>query len=97
MESLPSSRDLMKVCERLTKGDGFQVDGIYKVAEQRPLEAQHVPTEDLIAAAHGAQPLPVLNSIPGGYYGARLHWDGSFTWKEQQRSQPSPLCSCSVP
>lgn len=49
------------------------------MAEQRPLEAQHVPTEDLVAAAHGSQPLAVLDAIPGGHNGTRLHWDGSLT------------------
>lgn len=74
------------VWDQLTECDGFQVDGIYKVAEQRPLETEHIPTEDLIAAAHGSQPLAVLNPIPGGHNGTWLHRDGSFTWNKQQHS-----------
>lgn len=51
-----------------------------EMGEQRPLEAQHVPAQDFITAAHGSQPLSVLDAVPGGHNGARLHWDGAFTW-----------------
>lgn len=81
--------------DHLTERDGFQVDGIYKVAEQRPLETQYVPAEDLIAAAHGSQPLAVLNPIPGGHNGTGLHWDGSFTWNKHQQTPSYPeITSC---
>lgn len=64
----------------LTQRDGLQVDGIEEMAEQRPLEAQYVPAQDLVAAAHGPQPLPVLDAIPGGDNGTGLHRDGALTW-----------------
>lgn len=53
------------------------------MAEQRPLEAQHVPAQDLVAAAHGPQPLPVLDAVPGGDNGAGLHRDGALAWATQ--------------
>lgn len=49
------------------------------MGEQRPLQAQHVPAQNLIAAAHGSQPLTVLDAVPGGNNGARLHRDGPLT------------------
>lgn len=63
-----------------TKRDGLQVDWVQEVAEQRSLQTQHVPAQDLITAAHGSQPLPVLDAVPGGHNGARLYWDGALAW-----------------
>lgn len=53
------------------------------MCEQRPLQAQHVPAQDLVAAAHGPQPLAVLDAVPGGDDGARLHRDGALAWTEK--------------
>lgn len=53
----------------LTECDGLQVDGMQEVGEQCPLQAQHVPAQDLIAAAHGSQSLTMLDAIPGGHNG----------------------------
>lgn len=36
-----------------TKCDGLQVDGMQEMAEQRPLETQHVPSQDLVTTTHG--------------------------------------------
>lgn len=40
-----------------------------EMGEQRPLEAQYIPTQDLVTAAHGSQPLSMLDAIPGGHNG----------------------------
>lgn len=50
------------------------------MGQQCPLQAKHVPAEDLVTAAHSAQPLSVLNAVPGRHNITRLHWDGAFTW-----------------
>lgn len=50
-----------------TKCDGLQVDGIQEVAKQSPLQAYHIPAQDLITAAHRPQPLAVLDAIPRWY------------------------------
>lgn len=52
-----------------TKRDGLQVDRMQEMGEQRPLQTQHVPAQDLITATHGSQPLTVLDAIPGGHNG----------------------------
>ena len=57
-----------------------------EMGEQRPLEAQHVPAQDLIAAAHGAQPLAVLDAVPGGDDGTGLHRDGALAWVKRQHT-----------
>lgn len=56
-----------------------------EMGEQRPLETQNVPAQDLITATHGSQPLPVLDAVPGGHNGTRLHWDGALAWNKQQQ------------
>ena len=76
------------VLANVTQSDGLEVDGVQEVAEQRPLQAQHVPAQDLVAAAHGPQSLPVLNAIPGGHDGTGLHRDGALTWRAHA---PAPL------
>lgn len=57
---------------------------MYKVAEQSPLQAQHIPAHDLIAAAHGSEALAVLDAVPSGHDGARLHRDGTLTWDSEE-------------
>lgn len=66
----------------ITKRDGLQVNGMKEMRQQCPLEAEHVPAQDLVAAAHGSQPFAVLNAVPSGYDVTRLHRDGSLTWKQ---------------
>lgn len=69
-----------------TECDGFQVDGMQEMGKQCPLQAQHVPAQDLITTAHGSQPLAVLDTIPRGHNGTRFHWDGALTWCDQQHT-----------
>lgn len=53
---------------------------MYEVAQQSPLQAQHIPAQDLVAAAHGSEALAMLDAIPSGHNGTWLHWDGTLTW-----------------
>lgn len=73
----------------LTKSDSVQINGVDKVCEQRPLQAKHVPAQDLITAAHCPQALAMLNAIPGGYNVAGLHWDRTLTWQRKIKWQKS--------
>lgn len=57
------------------------------MGEQRPLETHHVPAQDLITAAHGSQPLAVLDAVPGGNNVARLHRDGALACHQQRQTQ----------
>lgn len=63
---------------------------MHEVAKQSPLQAQHVPAKDLVTAAHGPEALAVLDAVPCGHDGTRLHWDGSLTWVREERTQ----CYC---
>lgn len=57
------------------------------MGEQRPLETHHVPAQDLITAAHGSQPLAVLDAVPGGNNVARLHRDGALACHQRRQTQ----------
>lgn len=63
------------------------------MGEQRPLETHHVPAQDLITAAHGSQPLAVLDAVPGGHNVARLHRDGSLAFHQQQQTHTQDVGS----
>lgn len=52
-----------------TQGDRLKVHRVYEVAEQSPLQAQYVPAQDLVAAAHGSETLAVLDAVPSGHNG----------------------------
>lgn len=77
------------------------------MAEQRPLQTQHVPAQDLITATHGSQPLTMLDAVPGGYNSTRLHRDCALSWHKQQQTKchkvwnhlfpcPAPIYICGV-
>lgn len=54
------------------------------MGEQRPLETQHIPAQNLITATHGSKPLAMLDAVPGGLNGTRLHWDRALACNKQQ-------------
>lgn len=63
---------------RRTERDGAEINRLDEVRQQRSLQAQHVPAQDLVAAGHGAEPLAALDPVPRGHDVARLHGDGAF-------------------
>lgn len=67
--TLAGCDDSLHLSGRFTKSDGLQVDGMQEMGQQRPLQAQHVPAQNLIAAAHGSQPFAMLDAVPGGNNG----------------------------
>lgn len=67
-----------------TQGDGLKVHRVHEVAEQSPLQAQHVPAHDLVAAAHSSEALAMLDAIPSGHDGTRLHRNGTLTWDREE-------------
>lgn len=64
----------------LTQSDGFEIHRLQEVGQQCPLQAQHVPAQDLVAAGHGAESLPQPNAVPCGHNVTGLHWDRAFPW-----------------
>lgn len=64
----------------LTQSDGSEIHRLQEVGQQRPLQAQHVPAQDFVAAGHGAESLPQTNAVPRGHNVTGLHWDRAFPW-----------------
>ncbi|TNN72933.1 hypothetical protein EYF80_016862 [Liparis tanakae] len=73
-----------------------RVDRMQEMGEQGSLQTQHVPAQDLIAAAHGPQPLPVLDAVPRGHNGTRLHWDGALAWHQHTDTGVTGLSLLSI-
>lgn len=66
------------------------------MGKQCPLQAQHVPSQDLITAAHGSQSFTMLDTVPGGHNGTGLHWDGPLAWENQQHLAHTAHNSCLI-
>ena len=64
----------------LTQSDGSEIHRLQEVGQQCPLQAQHVPAQDFVAAGHGAESLPQANAVPRGHNVTGLHWDRAFPW-----------------
>lgn len=64
----------------LTQCDGFEIHRLQEVGQQRPLQAEHVPTQDLVTTGHGSESLPQPNAVPRGHNVTGLHWDCAFSW-----------------
>lgn len=73
----------------LTQRNGLEVHRLQEVCQQCPLQAEHVPAQDLVAAGHGAQSLPEPDAVPRGHDVAGLHWDRAFPCGGT-RSEPLP-------
>lgn len=79
-------KEVLSLCA-YTQGDGLKIHRVHEMAKQSPLQAQHIPAQDLVTTAHGSETLAVLNAVPSGHDGTRLHWDGSLTWDREESTQ----------
>ena len=71
--------------------DAVQVHGLDEVAEQRPLQAQHVPPGDLVRAGHGDQLLAQQDAVPRLHRAWAPHWHRPFSGLDLRAQVPPEL------